>query len=65
MIAYLDLIEWGFSALLALAASLIALRVFKSAPMWAVVIGIIVFTVLRFPIPTHAVKLNMPAPKSN
>ena len=65
MIAYLDLIEWGVAALLSLAASLIALRAFKLAPMWAVVIGIIVFTVLHFPIQTHAVKLDMPASKSN
>lgn len=65
MIAYLDLIEWGVAALLALTASIIALRAFKLAPIWAVVIGIIVFTALHFPIQTHAVKLDMPAPKSN
>jgi len=57
--------EWGVSALIALAAALSALRWFKLAPLWAVVIGMVVFTGLQFPIKTHAVLLEMPRPKSN
>ena len=49
------LIDWGMAAGLALVASLIALKVLKLAPLWAVVIGIVVFTGLHFPIMTHAV----------
>ena len=60
-----DLIEWGVSAILALGASLIVLKVFRLAPVWAVVIGMIVFTGLQFPIKTHAVMIDMPRPKSN
>lgn len=63
--AYSDVIEWGFAALLALGASIVALKAFKLAPIWAVVIGIAVFTGLQFPIKTHAVMLEMPRPKSN
>jgi hypothetical protein len=53
-------IAWGTSALVALGASLLALKVFKVPPIWAVVIGIVVFTALGFPIPTHAVRVDMP-----
>jgi hypothetical protein len=60
MIAIFNLLGWAFAALLALGASLLALKIFKVAPVWAVVIGIAVFTVLRFPIPTHAVRVDMP-----
>ena len=58
----LDLIEWLIAALLALGASLLALKKFKVAPTWAVVIGISVFAILHFPIRTHAVMLTMPNP---
>jgi hypothetical protein len=64
MIAYYDVIEWGVGALLALGASFIALKVFKLAPLWAVVIGIVVFTGLQFPIKTHAVLIHVPPPNS-
>jgi hypothetical protein len=57
--------EWGVSALIALAAAIAALRWFKLGPIWAVVIGMAVFTGLQFPIRTHAVMLEMPLPKSN
>jgi hypothetical protein len=57
--------EWGFNALLAIGLSLIALRVFKMADVWALVIGMVVFTGLQFPIRTHTVLLEMPRPKSN
>ena len=62
MIGLLDAMEWGVAALLALGASLIALRVFKLSPVWALVIGMIVFTGLFFPIQTHAVLLELPRP---
>ncbi len=54
------LLEWGFTALLELGAAVIALKFFKLNPLWAVAIGMVVFTVLNFHIPTHAVLLNMP-----
>jgi hypothetical protein len=57
--------EWAISALIALAVSLLALRRFKLSPTWALVIGMVVFTGLQFPITTHAVMLEMPRPKSN
>lgn len=57
--------EWAFSALLALAVSLVALRFFKLAPTWALIIGTVVFTGLQFPLRTHAVLLEMPRPKSH
>ena len=63
MFSYFGLIEWAVSALVALGASLIALRVFKLAPIWALVIGMVIFTGLQFPIQTHAVKLDL-IPKS-
>jgi hypothetical protein len=65
MIAYFSVIEWGLSALLALGAALIALKIFKLGPVWALVIGMVIFTALQFPITTHAVKLDMPPPRSN
>ncbi len=57
--------EWAISALIALGISLVALRLFKLAPTWALVIGMVVFTGLQFPIQTHAVKLDFPPPRSN
>jgi hypothetical protein len=57
--------EWAISALIALAVSLVALRLFKLAPTWALVIGMVVFTGLQFPLRTHAVLPEMPRPKSN
>jgi hypothetical protein len=58
-----DFIEWAVAALLALGASVVALKAFKLAPLWAVVIGILVFTGLQIPISTHAVMLKMPESK--
>jgi hypothetical protein len=63
MSAY-ELIEWGTAAILALGASLVVLKVFRWTPIWAVVIGMIVFTGLQFPIKTHAVMIDMPPPTS-
>ncbi|HWU25863.1 MAG TPA: hypothetical protein VN154_05615 [Rhizomicrobium sp.] len=57
--------EWGFNVLLALGLSVIALRVFKMAPVWALVIGMVVFTGFQFPFRTHAVLLEIPRPKTN
>ena len=65
VIGYFDLIEWGIAALLSLGATLIALKVFKLAPAWAVVIGIVVLTGLYLPLRTHAVRIEIPQPKSN
>ena len=58
-------VEWGVSELIALAVAIAALRWFKLGPIWAVVIGMVVFTGLQFPIKTHAVMLEIPRPKSN
>ena len=58
-------VEWGASALITLAVSIAALRWFKLGPIWVVVIGMVVFTGLQFPIKTHAVLLEMPRQKSN
>jgi hypothetical protein len=63
MTAY-GLIEWAMAAILALGASLVVLKVFRFAPVWAVVIGMVVFTGLQFPIKTHAVLIDMPPPNS-
>ncbi len=52
-------IGWGVTALLALGATLVALKVFRLSPVWSLVIGMAVFTVLHFPID---VKLDMPRP---
>jgi hypothetical protein len=57
-------IEWGVSALLALGAALIALKTFRLSPVWSLVIGMAVFTVLHFPITTHAVKVDLPRPSN-
>ena len=53
--------EWLFTALLAFGAAAI-LKFFKLAPLWALAIGMLVFTGLQFPIQTHAVMLDMPTP---
>jgi hypothetical protein len=63
MINWLDAVEWAVAALLALGAALLALRVFKWGPILSLVIGMIVFTGLFFPITTHAIRLDMPRPK--
>lgn len=60
MIAAYYLLGWGITALLALGASLIALKVFKLPPIWAVVIGMVIFAGLNIPIKTHAVLQQMP-----
>ena len=57
---FIELLVWGVTAALALCASLLALKVFKLNPLWAVVIGMVVFTGLNFHIPTHAVLIKMP-----
>lgn len=60
MSAYYDVIEWAFAALIALGAALAALKLAKVSPLWAVVIGMLVFTGLQFPLKTHAVMVEMP-----
>jgi len=65
MVMLFNGIEWGTAALLALGAAILALKVFKLSPIWALVVGMVVFTGLQFPIQTHAVKLNMPLPRSS
>ena len=65
MIVAYDLIEWAVAALLALGATLVALRALKLSPTWSVVIGMVVFAGLWFPIRTHAVKIDIPPPQSN
>ncbi len=62
MITFLTSVEWVVAALLALGAAILALKVFKVSPIWALVIGMAIFTGLQFPIQTHAVKVDMPAP---
>jgi hypothetical protein len=63
-IAAYAVIEWSMAALLALGVTVLALKVFRLAPLWAVVVGMVVFTLLFFPITTHAVLLKMLPPKS-
>ncbi len=53
-------IEWAVAAVAASGAAFVALRYFKFSPLWALIIGMVVFTGLQFPIQTHAVKLVMP-----
>jgi len=60
MILAFNALSWAVGALIGLGAALTALKYFKRSPVWAVVIGMTVFTLLQFPIPTHAVKLDMP-----
>ena len=57
-----ELIEWAVAASIALGIALIALKYFKLSLVWSLVIGMVVFTVVTFPIPTHAVKVTIPAP---
>ncbi len=64
MIEFLTAMEWVVSALLALGAALIALKVFKWGPVWALVVGMAVFTGLFFPIQTHAVRIDLPRPSN-
>jgi len=58
--AYYDVIEWSFAALVALGVALAVLKLTKLGPLWALLIGMLVFTGLQFPLKTHAVKLDMP-----
>jgi len=64
IIAY-DSIMWAVTALLSLGVSLIALKMLKLSPLWAVLIGMVVFAAIWFPIRTHAVMIKMPAPTTN
>lgn len=52
--------EWLFGALIAFGAAFVALRYFKLSPLWALIIGMVVFTGLNFPLTTHAVRVDMP-----
>ena len=47
-------IEWAVSAVIAFGAAFVALRYFKATPLWALVIGMVIFTGLRFPLATQA-----------
>ena len=47
-------IEWAVAAIVAFGAALVALRYFKLAPLWALIVGMAIFTGLQFPITTHA-----------
>jgi hypothetical protein len=53
-------IDWAIGAVIAFAAALVALRYFKPSPLWALMIGMVIFTGLQFPITTHAVRIDMP-----
>ena len=55
-------IDWAVCALVAFGAAFVALRYFKLSPLWALAIGMLVFTGLNFPIPVHtfAAKVAMP-----
>jgi uncharacterized membrane protein YjjB (DUF3815 family) len=57
-----NILEWALAALLALVVSLIAIKRFKMRPIWAFFIGAAIFACLTIPIPTHAVRVDMPAP---
>ncbi len=59
-----EVIEWGLAALLALGVAVAVLKLTKLGRLLALVIGMLVFTGLQFPIKTHAVMLEMPR-KSN
>jgi hypothetical protein len=61
MIGVLDqsmMIDWAVGAVIAFGAAFVALRYFKLSPLWALIIGMVIFTGLDFPFPimmTHAV----------
>ena len=46
-------IEWAVAAAISFAAAFIALRYFKLSTLWALVIGMVIFTGLQFPLVTH------------
>lgn len=62
MIIFFTALGWLIAGLLGLGAAILALKVFKLSPIWALIIGMVVFAGLQFPIQTHAVKLDMPVP---
>jgi hypothetical protein len=47
-------IEWAVAAAIAFGAAFIALRYFKLSPLWALVVGMVIFTGMQFPLVTHA-----------
>jgi len=51
--------EWAVAAIVAIGVALVALRYFKLSPLWALIVGMVIFTGLQFPITTH-VTLPMP-----
>ena len=53
-------LDWLIAALIAFGIAFVALRYFKLSPFWALLIGMLVFTGLHFPITTHATMLVMP-----
>jgi hypothetical protein len=62
-IAALDqslVLDWLIGAALAFGVAFVALRYFKVSPFWALLIGMLVFTGLHFPIGTYATKLVIP-----
>ena len=52
--------DWAIGAAIAFGAAFVALRYFKLSPLVALIIGMVIFTGLQFPITTHMTKLVMP-----
>lgn len=55
-------LDWLIGASLAFGAAFVALRYFKLSPFWALLIGMLVFTGMHFPIQTHAALVEVPRP---
>ena len=65
MIYALQLAVWGTAALIGLGVALFALKVLKLPPIWALILGMVIFAGIQFPIATHAVRIDMPSKNSN
>lgn len=55
-------IDWALTAIIAFGVALVALRYFKLSPLWALMVGMIVFTGLHFPIPIHTFAARVEVP---
>jgi hypothetical protein len=58
------IIGWAIGAVIAFGAAFIALRYFKLSPLWALIIGMVIFTGIQFPFPLYTTAARVEVPKN-
>lgn len=62
MIDLFFVLDWVVAAALAFGAAFVALRYFKLSPLLALIIGMVIFTGLHFPLYVFTARVVIPAP---